>query len=257
MEQIGQIKSSVEIRKMARQQLKGKWGLAILLILVGGVILALSAILLVLSYIGLIIDFVIVGVLALGLNSCFLKIARGEKIKIENIFSGFKNFRSAFLLQLLIIIFTLLWSFIAMIPFGVISLIVLGTHINEIPQGDGFYSIIYTVFIVFGSMASIVVEFYLILTSAIIALYRYSMSYYILSDCQSIGAYEAIKKSKKMMKGYKWKLFYLNLSFIGWIALSIITYGIGFLWIIPYIETAKANFYENLKSIQASKEALQ
>lgn len=48
------------------------------------------------------------------------------------------------------------------------------------------------------------------------------------------------------MNGYKRKLFLLDLSFIGWHILAILSLGIGYLWLIPYIYTTKAVFYENL-----------
>lgn len=89
----------------------------------------------------------------------------------------------------------------------------------------------------------------LFIIPGIIAAYSFSMAYYILSDEPSLGAMEAINRSKKMMMGYKWKLFSLHCSFIGWAILSILTLGIGFLWLIPYIKTATANFYKNLKDM--------
>jgi uncharacterized membrane protein len=49
-----------------------------------------------------------------------------------------------------------------------------------------------------------------------------------------------------MMQGRKMKLFLLDLSFIGWILLSILTLGIGLLWLLPYIYSARAAFYEDI-----------
>ncbi|AZO95435.1 DUF975 family protein [Halocella sp. SP3-1] len=92
----------------------------------------------------------------------------------------------------------------------------------------------------------------LFLIPGIIAILRYSMTFYILHDHPNIGALEAIRTSKEMMIGYKWKLFCLFLSFWGWIILSILTLGIGFLWLTPYIQTAITNFYQELKSTQAN-----
>jgi len=59
-----------------------------------------------------------------------------------------------------------------------------------------------------------------------------------------------------MMKGYKWKLFLLQLSFIGWMLLcTLFTLGIGYLWLGPYIGLSTANFYENLKKNQENRAA--
>ena len=59
---------------------------------------------------------------------------------------------------------------------------------------------------------------------------------------------EAIDHSRAMMKGHKFDLFYLYLSFIGWFFLSFLTLGIGFFWLIPYMYTAQAAFYEDVKA---------
>jgi len=78
----------------------------------------------------------------------------------------------------------------------------------------------------------------------------YSMSFFILQDNPKISATEAITNSRKMMKGYKWKLFCLYFSFIGWGILCILSFGIGFLWLIPYVNLTLANFYEDIKQNQ-------
>lgn len=84
----------------------------------------------------------------------------------------------------------------------------------------------------------------LLIVPGIIANYSYSMTYYILLDNPYMSANDAIAKSKEMMNGRKKDLFFLDLTFIGWILLGIISCGIGFLWICPYMETARARFYE-------------
>ena len=88
----------------------------------------------------------------------------------------------------------------------------------------------------------------LLIIPGIIAAFSYSLVFYIMTDDPNIGAMEAIDKSKKMMYGYKWKLFCLGLRFICWILLGILTFGIGFLWIIPYLSVCCAKFYENVKA---------
>lgn len=87
----------------------------------------------------------------------------------------------------------------------------------------------------------------LLIIPGIIASLRYSMTFYILADNPDIEAMDAINKSKEIMQGHKWELFCLCLSFIGWTFLSIFTFGIGFIWLIPYIETSIAHFYETIK----------
>ena len=86
----------------------------------------------------------------------------------------------------------------------------------------------------------------LLIVPGIIAAYSYRMVVYLVIDDPEIGISEALVQSKKMMYGYKAKLFYLDLSFIGWGLLCILTLGIGFLWLSPYMITSQAHFYEEL-----------
>lgn len=80
----------------------------------------------------------------------------------------------------------------------------------------------------------------------IIKTFSYSMSPYILIDNPVMTAGEARRKSIEIMKGNKWKLFCLQFSFIGWILLSILTFGILFLWVIPAMEMSKIAFYKEI-----------
>ena len=82
----------------------------------------------------------------------------------------------------------------------------------------------------------------------IIFAYAYKMVPYLLHDYPELSAKEALKLSREMMKGYKWDLFLLDFSFIGWALLAILTLGIGLLWLMPYIYAAEAGFYEDLKA---------
>ena len=88
----------------------------------------------------------------------------------------------------------------------------------------------------------------LLIVPGIIAGISYSLAFYIMHDDPNIGAMEAIDKSKKMMYGYKWKFFCLHLRFIGWCLLGILSLGIGFLWIMPYISISCAKFYDDVKA---------
>lgn len=88
----------------------------------------------------------------------------------------------------------------------------------------------------------------LLFIPGIIMAFAYAMTPYILVDNPEMKAIDAIRKSRSMMKGHKFDLFYLELSFIGWILLSILTLGIGLIWLVPYMETTIAAFYNDLKA---------
>lgn len=94
----------------------------------------------------------------------------------------------------------------------------------------------------------------LLVIPGIIAAYRYSQTFYVLMDDPNISAIDAIRKSSDMMSGAKIKLFMLHLSFIGWALLTVITAGIGQLFLIPYVFTAQAFFYEDIKAAYSEAE---
>ena len=76
----------------------------------------------------------------------------------------------------------------------------------------------------------------------------YSLTPFIVKDNPQLSPNQAINLSMKMMKGHKFDLFYLYLSFIGWILLAMLTLGVGLLWVIPYMQTTMAAFYQDVKN---------
>ena len=88
----------------------------------------------------------------------------------------------------------------------------------------------------------------LLIIPGIIKSLSYGLTVYILKDNPEMKNNEAIELSMKMMDGYKWKLFVLQLSFLGWVLLGILTLCIGYLWLVPYIQTTMAAFYEERKA---------
>lgn len=88
----------------------------------------------------------------------------------------------------------------------------------------------------------------LLIIPGIIKSYSYALTPYILVEHPEMSANEAIEESMRLMDGHKFDLFYLQLSFIGWAILSILSLGLGFLWLIPYQMTAQAAFYRDIKN---------
>ena len=186
------------LMQMARKSLKGKWGLAIGTFVVYMLIIgAIQATTEFFPLAGLLL-LAISGPMALGIAIFSINISRNQDARLEQIFQGFNNFNTSLGAYLLMLLFTLLWTLLLIIP-------------------------------------------------GIIAVLSYSMTFYILADDNSIGAMEAIDKSKKMMDGYKWKYFCLGLRFIGWSLLCILTLGIGFLWLLPYMQVSMVKFYDDIK----------
>ena len=187
---------NVVLMQMARESLKGKWGLAIGTFVVYSLIaVSIQRI----PIVGVIASLLISGPFAIGLAFFSLSISRNQDAKLEQIFQGFKNFGTALGAYVLTSLFIFLWTLLLIIP-------------------------------------------------GIIAAISYSMTFYILADDNSIGAMDAMDKSKKMMDGYKWKSFCLGLRFFGWSLLCILTLGIGFLWLMPYAQVSMAKFYDDVKA---------
>lgn len=87
----------------------------------------------------------------------------------------------------------------------------------------------------------------LLIIPGIIADYSYAMTPYILAEHPELSAREAIRSSKEMMAGNRWRLFCLQYSFIGWALLCMfIPFNLGRLALAPYREAANAVFYRSL-----------
>ena len=90
----------------------------------------------------------------------------------------------------------------------------------------------------------------LLVIPGIIASYSYAMTEYILAEHPDMTAGEAIAASKEMMSGNRWRLFCLHVSFIGWAILCAFTLGIGNLWLNPYKNAAVAAFYREISGTE-------
>ncbi len=88
----------------------------------------------------------------------------------------------------------------------------------------------------------------LLIIPGIIKSYSYAMANYIMAENPEISALDAITKSRKLMDGHKFELFVLDLSFFFWYLLVAITFGLAMIYVGPYMEAAKTNFYLNIKS---------
>lgn len=92
-----------------------------------------------------------------------------------------------------------------------------------------------------------VIGFILLIASMIWAVtksYYYQLAYIVAAENPDITSKDAVLKSEELMQGNRAKLFYLQLSFIGWSILVAFTFGIGMLWLTPYIQFAIIAFYK-------------
>ncbi len=215
----------VELKENAKKSLKGKWGEAILVLVVFGLIsLAVSAIGLInnpnalssseslsqfldspnqfnfgwAQIISSLLSIAVACLLTLGSVSYFLKVSRNEKVSFSELFSKTNLCFLFFGVTIMVAVFTSLWTLLLIIP-------------------------------------------------GIIATYKYSMVNFIMIDNPEIGVFEAIKRSKEMMNGHKLDYFILHLSFLGWALLSALTFGLLLFYVAPYMNVTCANFYNSIK----------
>ena len=128
------------------------------------------------------------------------------------------------------------------------------SNLNQLFEGFKNYGnalvtyLLYTIYIFLWALLFII--------PGIIAQMKYSQVWFIMAEDNEISGNDAIKKSKEMMDGFKMQFFLLGLSFFGWILLAMLTCGIGLLWVVPYMETSYAKFYEALKEHHAQNPSL-
>ena len=86
----------------------------------------------------------------------------------------------------------------------------------------------------------------LFIVPGIYAAYSYAMTGYVLAEHPELTAGEALAQSKQLMEGNRFRLFCLQISFIGLDILSAFTFGIGNFWLTPYKQAATAGFYREI-----------
>ncbi len=231
-----QHKSSAQLKALAKEQLMGKYGIAIsislLYMLITYITTEISSIFLfipgilgtILYYMSVFAITVFTGIFAYGLNFAFLKIACGVPVKLNDIYAGFsantKEILKAQLVRGLI-------AFVFFIPFYVFNEMI---DFNQYPNLIGVY------FLLFG--LGMLGEFYVTLI--------YNQTFFIMLDFPDYDAKKALAFSRELMKGNKGRYIYLLVSFIPLYILGICTCCIGLLWVIPYIQTTMAHFYLDL-----------
>lgn len=238
---------AAEIRQSARNNLTGKWGKAALMTLVYSLIMFgigfIAGILSIIPLLGFIANiglYVIEIPLTYGLLVSFMKVKQAEEVQYTDFLTiGFSNFGRAWavvgniLLKLLLplvlcIVFIMLVGF--SITFGATSALLGSTAIG---LAGGFFAII-------GAIGYLACLIWLIPKS-----YLYVLSFYLSYDHPEMTTREVVEESERLMIGHRWSFFFLSLSFIGWAILTCFTFGIGMLWLLPYMLISFLFFYDD------------
>lgn len=232
-----------EIRANARKALAGKWGKAALLTLVYTIIVfVINFVCNLIPVIGGIILFVISMPMSYGLLVSFMKLKRDEEVNYTDFLSiGFSSFAKVWSV-LGNIILKMILPVCLLVIFIILLVVSLGGSLASAviaESGSGVAGFGFLGFVSFiGYIASLI---YVIVKG-----YLYSLSYYLLNDNPNMTGKEVVETSEKLMRGNRWRFFWLSLTFIGWSILAGFTFGIGMLWLMPYIMVAFVCFYEEL-----------
>ncbi|NLW78468.1 MAG: DUF975 family protein [Ruminococcaceae bacterium] len=176
--------------------------------------------------------FIFGAAINLGVNQFTMRLVlRLEPHRVGTLFFRFHIFGRALLTRFLTSLFIFLWGLAFYLPATILIGISSGAFYI---YGTGYYIVL----LILGILLAIGGSIFLIAVQ-----YRYAMAPYLLSQYPDMGALEAIRQSKAIMKGNKGRLFGLHFSFIGWYILCLFTFGVGYLWLSPYVKTAEAAFY--------------
>ena len=194
---------TAELKSRAKEQLRGKWAIAVGTVLVANIILEVDVGYKVASKLGIeglsysldLIALLLGGVISVGLCRFLLDMAtKRREPRFDTLFSSFNIYLKTLGLNILITLAVLAGTLLFIVPGVIVSLM-------------------------------------------------FSQAFYILSEDPSKSITQCINESVNLMSGHKWELFYLNLTFIGWWLLSLVTLGIAALWVAPYQKLTVANFY--------------
>ena len=230
-------KSSAELKAIAKDHMFNKYGTAI------GAMVIVSMITMFVSFfssifidtktivgiiLNLLISFVIsvlTGLFTSGQRYFYLKISCGRPVTISDVFYGFKLFpNKAVLIQLYLSI----WIYVSMLPMTIMSYMVTRNPKNSL------YMLFYSLSMILYGVVTVILSLV------------YSQAFFLLHDFPNYSAKELLTMSRQLMKGSKGRLFYLNVSFFPLLLLGLLSCGIAYLWLVPYMNATASEFFLDL-----------
>lgn len=242
-----------EIRRQAREALRGKWGKSVCITLAYIVIVFIILLITELFESGSVIKTIVQIIqifinvpLSLGFAYSMIKIKRNEEVRpFDFLKIGFKNFGRAWKLDLRIFLKLIVPIIILIIGLVFIYVALFGATlvVYELSDVELDWNLLSNIFYI-----GIAIYLLGLILSIIFGL-LYSLVFMVAYDNPYMAASVAVNKSAELMRGNRWKFFVLILSFLGWAILGILSLGIGLLWLIPYIQVTGVCFYDELLKI--------
>lgn len=235
-------KSSSQLKAVSRESLLGNYAKLISALLTAQVALFIIDYItsgvtsgrsfgVILYYLVLFLVQLISGIFTSGTSYLYLNFASGRPFRVFDVFHGFQSHPDkAIILQTVNVFISLL----ILLP----AMLIRSLFLNGASQ---LYLLGALVLLFVGMIISIYLGLSL------------SQCFYMIHDFPDCSAPQILKMSWRMMKGYRWKLFYLNLSFLPLMLVSFLSFGLGLLWVIPYRNTVYTNFYFNLIDVKSAQ----
>ncbi|MCH5256680.1 MAG: DUF975 family protein [Lachnospiraceae bacterium] len=245
MDSFNRYKSSAELKAIAKEHMFGRYGTAI------GALLAVFSITMFVSFfstvfidttkpVGLIFNLVIsfaisllAGIFTSGEKYFYLKITCGHPVTVSDVFYGFHFFPDK---ALLIQLFLSICIYLSMMPMTILSYMV-----AKNPK-DAVLTLIYSLSIILYGIVTVILTLF------------YSQAFYLLHDFPNYSAKELLTMSRRLMIGSKGRLFYLMVSFLPLFLLGMLSCGIAYLWLVPYVNATMTEFFLDLVKNQRPME---
>ena len=225
-------------KSYAKEFLQGKWGIAVIgmmaaplmntigMAVAGSLFPGTAFLSWILGEIFLLIVSLLSMIVSTGYNYMLLNMARGREYKISDLFCMFRKGSDGILVAGFIIS---LIDTVLMIPFYYLSN-------TTAPKGT-------TIEALYEWMLPVMVCMFVGMLLGVVIKLPFSMAFYILADEPQLKGTRALKTSAELMKGHMWKFFLLQLSFVPMILLSVVTFYIALIWIMPYMQASMTAFY--------------
>ncbi|MDE6977594.1 MAG: DUF975 family protein [Lachnospiraceae bacterium] len=224
--------SSASLKSQAKGQLLGKYGTlagivfihlgyTVFVLISSNLLIDASSVVGYVMYFAVSIVFSLLeGLLIYGEAYIYLKLACNQPIAVSDLFYGFSNNPDKILK--------------VQAAFTVVHLIGTLPNAVPVPASRPYFLLFYVIFTLSVSILYIVLNIML------------SQSFFLMLDFPQYTAREVLTRSVRVMKGSKGRLFYIYLSFLPLILLGICSCCIPFIWLQPYMQAVKANFYLDL-----------
>lgn len=229
-------KSSTELKRSAREALNGRYGISMIAFLINALIPFVllapftfnisstsSASQLTIYYLASLVISMISMILACGVMYFHVRLARENVCQISDVFCCFKRHP-----QKVVGMYLLL--FLRLLPAVLPGSILLTLALEVFPTSAPLMGLA-VIALIAGSILDVKIAL------------QYRLIYYLFMDAPETKVNELFHQSRELMDGNKLRGLYLTLSFIGWYLLGVISFSIGFLWIMPYMSQTFARFY--------------